>query len=438
MPDTVFSQMCDRGDTCALAGAAAFFCGIPGAEVVANGPYWCYFYAIRQVEGFRYDLSDRFLGSQPDNEAIVYGTEKFLRETIGRLVDAGHHPSVLFVENSCSISLIGDDLEGILRSFRLPFPVVTMDSGGIRGGFAEGWSKAFLRLLDKLPDGAGETQGKTERPVVNLIGLSEYYQNGEADRKELVRILEKAGYTVGAVPGAGSPLEAVRRLGDSDLNIVCHEELGLPAARALEKRCGTPFVKAGLPYGVEGTKRWLRVIEDKLPVPAHPELDRELDEMQALVTLATNNLQMEWAQLRFPSIVIAAPGSQALCLAAAIRNEMADTDVLTVLCRNPVEDEACYGTAADRVLVAGRDDEAIHAFLEGADRLLLFGSSVESLFLHRLGRHYQVIDIAKPARDEVLLHDVPWMGIRGTAHLVQELWNRFIADLRNHGGVYRH
>ena len=117
---------------------------------------------------------------------------------------------------------------------------------------------------------------------------------------------------------------------------------------------------------------------------------------------------------------------------------MSDTDVLTVLCRNPVEDEACYGTAADRVLVAGRDDEAIHAFLEGADRLLLFGSSVESLFLHRLGRHYQVIDIAKPARDEVLLHDVPWMGIRGTAHLVQELWNRFIADLRNHGGVYRH
>ena len=42
-------------------------------------------------------------------------------------------PSILLIENSCSVSLIGDDIEGIAAKAKLPFSVIGMDSGGLSG-----------------------------------------------------------------------------------------------------------------------------------------------------------------------------------------------------------------------------------------------------------------------------------------------------------------
>ena len=45
-----WGDVCQRVMTCALTGAAAFCAGIPGAQIIANGPLWCYFYALRHLE----------------------------------------------------------------------------------------------------------------------------------------------------------------------------------------------------------------------------------------------------------------------------------------------------------------------------------------------------------------------------------------------------
>ena len=76
MADNAWGNICERVDACALTGAAAFTAGIPGAEALANGPLWCYFYALRYLEHVEYSIAERFHGSQPDNNAVVYGSEK--------------------------------------------------------------------------------------------------------------------------------------------------------------------------------------------------------------------------------------------------------------------------------------------------------------------------------------------------------------------------
>ena len=43
--DNHWGNICERVDTCALTGAAAFAAGIKDAKILANGPLWCYFYA---------------------------------------------------------------------------------------------------------------------------------------------------------------------------------------------------------------------------------------------------------------------------------------------------------------------------------------------------------------------------------------------------------
>ena len=55
-----WGNVCSRVDTCALTGAAAFFTGIKGAEVLVNGPLWCYFYALRHLEKSNSRLGERF------------------------------------------------------------------------------------------------------------------------------------------------------------------------------------------------------------------------------------------------------------------------------------------------------------------------------------------------------------------------------------------
>ena len=55
-----WGNVCSRVDPCALTGAAAFFTSIKGAEVLVNGPLWCYFYALRHLEKSNSRLGERF------------------------------------------------------------------------------------------------------------------------------------------------------------------------------------------------------------------------------------------------------------------------------------------------------------------------------------------------------------------------------------------
>lgn len=424
-----WGNICHRVDTCALSGAAAFVAGIPGAEILVNGPLWCYFYALRNLEHARYDMGERFHDCQPDNNAIVYGTEKFLTETLQRLLERESKPSLLLVESSCSLSLIGDDLAGIVRKMNLPHPFVTMDCGGLVGGFAEGYVKAALAVIDKFAKErlAGVQEDEPKEKAVNLLGLTDFYYNGVADTKEICRLLKKAGYKINAVPGAGSSLEELTELGAAQLNIVCNEELGLKIAQHLEKRFGTPYVAAGLPYGIKGTQAWLEQINLALPCENMQAVRQEAEELTEFLTAKGNDYRGLWGSIWFDKVVLAAPGTQALCMAQAVRDEWADMGELVVICQHDVKHSHC--TAADKILLAGKDAEEIEELLQNEEDLLIMGSCSEASTIRRRGTRFLSCTIAYPAAEEVLLTEVPFVGLRGAAHMLQKLWNVYIRSV---------
>lgn len=412
-----WSNICSRVDTCALTGAAAFFTGIKGGEVLVNGPLWCYFYALRHLEKSSCRLGERFHGSQPDSNAVVYGTEECLTEAL-EYIKTNRQPSVLLIENSCSVSLIGDDLEGIAAKAKLPFPVVGMDSGGLNGGFAEGYSKASLRLWHYLnvPDIKRKCQDG-----INLLGCTPAYFNGKNDLKEIKRILTNAGYKIIAAPGAESDLETLQKVPAAQLNIVINEELGLATAQYLQERYGTPYLVAGLPYGLQGTMRWLEKIAAALPADlenVRQECAVASEEFLAVI----NEARSVWGELWFDQIIVAAPGTTALCLAQALREEWADTEKMTVICQNAVT-QIAQPLEADEILTAGQNGKKIEQVLQQADNVLLVGSSSESSFLLRAGKKFYACNIAYPIQDELLLASAPFVGIRGAGHMLQRLWN---------------
>ena len=426
MSKAVWANICNRVDTCALTGAAAFVAGIPQSIVLVNGPLWCYFYALRYLERADCSMSLRMRGSQPDNNAVVYGAEKCIVEALQSIENEMERPSILLLESSCSMSLIGDDLQGIVRKEQLPFPVVTMDCGGMIGGFAAGFTRAAQKTLEILL-----TKGsKQHRSLgVNIIGQTDYYLQGAADTKELRRLLELAGYEVLAVPGSGSTLEELQYIPEASLNIVTNIELGLPVAQYLEKKYGTPYVVAGLPYGIKGTLKWLAKINEALACPNLAAVQAEAETLQRIIDAKNSEARLLWGSLWFDEVLVSAPSTTALCLAQALRTEWADMGKLTVMCQQKLQEQPCCD-AADTIYVVGEDDEAIETYLADCDNVLVLASSSESSVLYRRNAcRFTPCNIAYPAQDEIFFTQEPFAGFAGCLNMLQRLWNKFSINL---------
>lgn len=418
MSKNEWEAVCHHTDTCGLTGTAAFFMSIPGSRLLVNGPLWCYFYALRYLENAAGVLSDKMLCTQPAGTAVVYGTEEDLLRGFEQVKNSGEVER-LFVENNCSISMIGDDIAGIAERAELPWPVYTTDSGGIHGGFAGGFERAFLRIIEEM-------EPKAVRPrTVNLLGLTPFLLKGAADTEEIIRLLRMTGAEILSAPGAGSTWEEIMQAPAAALNIVCRDELGLAAAKEMERRFGTPYISVGLPYGIKGTGAWIEKILAAFPGDAS-KVRAEMEERGAYLSRRSMDMSSLWGPLWFDRILVAALPSEAAGIAEAVRGEWADTERLTIHFQH---EKALRPAAADDIRIAGRDDAAIRHDLEEWPGGLLLASAHEASRLIRLGKTFGQCNIAYPTYDEMFLADLPFCGLRGAGWLLERLWN---VKLRGH------
>ena len=418
MPDNTWKTSCHHMSTCALTGASAFFDAIPGSFMLINGPLWCYFYAMKYVEDYDASALRRFHCTQPEGNALVYGTEKDLLAGLD-FVKANFTPERIFILNNCSVSLVGDDIAGIAARAELPCPVYAADCGGIAGDFAEGYEIALLRTIAEVKKNAKD-KSDLASPSVNLLGLSPTYFRGEEDIKEIRRILETAGYHINAIPGGGSAWDEIMELPQADLNLVLRDELALKAAKELESEFGTPYLSAGMPYGIQGTLAWLEKINTVLPATNLKTVRQEAETVNARLQFRSSNMQSLWGPLWFDNILIAAPPSEAAGIAEAVRGEWADTGNLVI---HFTEDTPLRPKAANKICVTGKDDAAMKETFENWTGGLVMGSSLEASRLVRLNKPFVNCNIVLPSYHEIIATDSPLCGIRGAAYLFERIWN---------------
>lgn len=432
-----WGDVCQRVMTCALTGAAAFCTGIPGAQIIANGPLWCYFYALRHLEKSDSRIAERFTGTQPDNNAVIYGTEACLKEELLRRKKMPP-ASMLLIENSCAVSLIGDDVTGIAKEVGLSYPVVCLDSGGLKGGFAEGYSITGKRCLESLNL---EPRGKVQPQTVNILGMSPAYYNGDNDLQELKRLLHLCGYEVLACPGAGSTVEEIRQLTRAAFNVVLHEELGMGMAVYLQTVYDMPYKSAGIPFGCAGTLDWLKEICGR-------ELLSETVKSEAAtvtnkICKAVNELHLTWGESWFDQIMISAPATMALSLGIALRREWFDTENLTVIAQGKdvsleLREKMSAEDEIDAFFKVDEEGQAVRqAYLQMQSGLLLGSSEEKMLLLKRENNNVACVQITYPVLDELLLTDVPFVGLRGALHMVQRIWNAKMACMLCQGKIVK-
>lgn len=413
MSQPEWESACQHGGTCALTGSSAFLDSIPDSYTLVNGPLWCYFYAMKYVDNENPMASQRFGCTQPSPNSLVYGTEEDLKQGFS-LIQKYASPKRVFVISNCSVSMVGDDTQGIADRLSLPWPVYAMDSGGLKGSFEGGFSAAALRVeqeMNALPRQEG---------TVNILGLSTCHMKGKEDGKEIRRMLETCGISILSMPGGGDDWETIMKAPAAALNVVIRDELGLSLAKRMKEDFGIPYISVGMPYGIDGTLAWVKTIIEALGTGDSQALEEDAQKEKEYLFRKGNNLESLWGALWFDEILVSAPPSEAAGIATAIRSEWADTARMIVHFQAKSDKSV---PAADALRVVGKDDRAMGEDYRNWTQGLVVGSSHETMHMKQLGKDFTSFHVSLPSHDEMHFSDVPFCGLRGAAALYEELWN---------------
>lgn len=203
-----------------------------------------------------YDMDSMvYISGLTQMEAILGEDEKL----IGDIVSAAEqlHPRFIAIAGTPIPAMTGFDYEGAARliEHRTGIPAFGFATTGMEH-YVLGAGMAFAALAERLV----QHQERTERPSVNILGLTplDFSVNG-TDRAIAAR-LEENGWQVCSRWAMGSSLEELAGAAAAHVNLVV-SETGLEAAKRLRRRFGTPYV-AGVPYGGAWSEQLLRALEE--------------------------------------------------------------------------------------------------------------------------------------------------------------------------------
>ena len=135
---------------CQMNGAAAAVLSFKNANVVFNGPRWCSVIAERELMSYDRTLTERLYCSHIEQSDLLFGTGERIRDIIEDQNRENPETSLLAILTSCSVGLIGDDVNGIVNSIEQTYPILVLDAGGLTGLFEEGYQTAMIEILKKL------------------------------------------------------------------------------------------------------------------------------------------------------------------------------------------------------------------------------------------------------------------------------------------------
>lgn len=409
---------------CAITGAAAFCLGIKDAIVLINGSKFCCIQMLHHLERcFQESVKDRVFCTDIQENNLIFGNEKNIKNQL-ELIKTVSTPSVIFLANNCAASLIGDDLEGIAVSCGFQCPVVTLDSGGLKGNFREGYISAAKNFFNNIDV---EESVITEDNTINIIGVTEEYYNTVADLEEVKSLLTKFGIKVLNYISYNMDMKNILRLKKARLNVVLHEELGLELAELLKEQWQIPYLNMLPPYGLLGSKNWILTIAQTLRMHINV-----ISGIENYFKIAWNQQEKYLDKLRkyhgdiwIHNIKIACAYSTALGIAEALRCELVNyctMDTYIYGYMGKIDNKIQYYNIYRQLEVNKKDsmyDKGIFVFSSFHER---------SFWKVKSGRYSGYCCIANPAFDFASFG--PYMGIRGTKHLLEILWQYFIDSSR--------
>lgn len=205
-----------------------------------------------------YDIDSMvYITGLSEMEAIMGDDEKLINDIVSAAKDL--HPKFIAIAGTPIPMMIGTDFHAIAEVIenQTGIPTFGIETNGMHS-YVCGASQAYAEIVKRFT----LADIPKRRKSVNVLGATplDYSINGSAD--SIKRRLTEAGFQVLSVWAMGSTLEEMKQAGAAEVNLVV-SSTGMPAAKELQKRFGTPYV-VGVPMGDQFAAVVMKALEEAI------------------------------------------------------------------------------------------------------------------------------------------------------------------------------
>lgn len=342
-------------------------------------------------------------GNSP--ERMLADPEGNIRARARLALDAGR-PAACLVAAMPFASVAGMDYKRILGPVFAEYgvPWAVLGGSALNADWLRGYADALAALAAVIPLPPKAAKKKKIVIAGNPFYRGEYDCLGNAS--ELAALGRELGAELVLWPGGGTPAEDARNF--SGAAAVAGLPHGLAAGKVLARRLGLPFIQAPLPFGLEATGAFLKVVARVLG--RSKEAARLIGEKKALVYKRCARL-----------VSSVTSGRKALC-------------VIDPLLEPGLRDAlACLGVEAGEVIhtsraaggarTAGYIKTRVKESFPG-DCSLLVSSNLSPFFVYLGGAYFE---FGFPVYNRHCLAETPFLGYAGFLRFAEQLANTALA-----------
>jgi light-independent protochlorophyllide reductase subunit B len=373
-----------------------------------------------------------------DRNVLARGSQEKVVDNITRK-DKEEKPDLIVLTPTCTSSILQEDLQNFVERAQLEAKgdVMLADVNHYRVNELQAADRTLHQIvqyyLEKARKKGELPEGKTEKPSVNIIGMSTLGFHNNHDCTELKRLMADLGIEINEVIPEGASVHNLKRLPKAWFNLLPYRELGSMTAQYLEEQFGMPFVDI-TPMGVVETARCIRRIQDVINAQgATVDYEDYINEQTLHVSQAAwFSRSIDCQNLTGKKAVVFGDNTHAAAMTKILAREMGIHVVMAgTYCKYDAEwfkeqvSEYC-----DEVLISD-DHGAIADKIAQLEPAAIFGTQMERHVGKRLNIPCGVI--ASPIHIQNFpIGYKPFVGYEGTNQIVDLIYNSFTLGMEDH------
>ncbi|NEP03835.1 MULTISPECIES: ferredoxin:protochlorophyllide reductase (ATP-dependent) subunit B [Okeania] len=373
-----------------------------------------------------------------DRNVLARGSQEKVVDNIIRK-DNEEAPDLIVLTPTCTSSILQEDLENFVERAQIDAKgdVMLADVNHYRVNELQAADSTLQQIvkyyIEKAKKKGELPEGKTEKPSVNIIGVSTLGFHNQHDCTELKRLMADLGIEVNEVIPESASVHNLKNLPRAWFNLTPYRELGIMAAKYLESEFGTPYIDI-TPMGVVETARCIRKIQQVVNAQgANVDYEEFIDNQTLHVSQAAwFSRSIDCQNLTGKKVVVFGDNTHAAALTKILAREMGIHVVWAgTYCKYDADwfreqvSEYC-----DEVLIS-EDNGEIGDAIARVEPAAIFGTQMERHVGKRLNIPCGVI--AAPIHIQNFpIGYKPFMGYEGTNQIADLVYNSFTLGMEDH------
>jgi len=372
-----------------------------------------------------------------DRHVLARGSQEKVVDNITRK-DKEDKPDLILLTPTCTSSILQEDLANFCKraSESTNSDVMLADVNHYRVNEHQASDRTLAQVvthyLEKLK-ASGKKVERSERPSANIIGTFTLGFHNSHDCRELKRMLRDMGIETNLVVPEGASVMELEKMPRAWFNICPYREVGLMAAKYLEKEFDMPYIDT-CPMGVTETARFVRDIAAIVKPQGHEfDFDKYIDEQTRFVSQsAWFSRSIDCQNLTGKRAVVFGDATHAAAMTKVLVKEMGIHVVWAgTFCKHDADwfREHVSGLC-DEVLITD-DHTQVGDMIARTEPAAIFGTQMERHVGKRLDTPCGVISAPVHIQNFPLTYR-PFLGYEGTNQLADLVYNSFTLGMEDH------